>query len=740
MMPRAVALLALPLLLPMLAGCGPDKRDAGAISTERLLTSDSAPEDWLTGGRDWQQSYYSPLKQIDRNNVGRLGFAWEYDIETTDGFEATPIVVDGTMYSSGPKGAVYALDAKTGRALWTFMPDIDPGIMQKLCCGVVNRGVAVWKGKVYVASLDGYLYALNAASGAIVWKADTITERQRGYSITGAPQVAGDVVVIGNGGAELDARGYITAYDLDTGKQAWRFFTVPGDPAKGFEHPELAMAAKTWDPHSRWDVGLGGTAWDAMVWDPKLNILYVGTGNAAPWYRKLRSPAGGDNLFLSSILAIDPRSGRLLWHYQTTPAESWDYTATQKMILADLRIGGRLRQVLMQAPKNGFFYVLDRKSGELLSAKPYVPVNWASHVDMETGRPVETGQGDYSTEPRLIFPGSAGGHNWQPMSFSPATGLVYIPAYQFPMIFALPPGKFAYQKGGANTAVSVVFPTPGPFGLDGEAAKDLPPIAELAKGQPDYRPRGFLIAWDPVAAKEVWRVDTSGPWAGQFFASWNGGGVMTSAGGLLFQGRSTGELAILDSASGRSLGIIAVGTSMMAAPMTYSIDGVQYVAIMAGLGGAFGRTSLPGTAAYAYGNRGRIVAFRLGGGAVPKRPPLRHDAPVLVPPPVPRQGTAADQQAGARLFQRNCAICHAAAGGKVPDLSRMSAQTHRDFMAIVLEGTRAAKGMGNFSGVLSRSDAERIHQALIEQQWKNYEAATKTAAPHSVNKGSGKSD
>ncbi len=730
---RSIASLVLLLLCMAGASWSQVRREPGDVSKERLLTIGEAPGDWLTGGRDYEQSYFSPLAQIDRDTVAQLGFAWQYDIDTTDGFEATPIVVDGVMYASGPKGAVYALDARTGNPLWTFTPEIDDSIMQKLCCGVVNRGVSVWKGKVYVASLDGYLYALNAATGTVAWQADTITDRQRGYSITGAPQVADKVVVIGNGGAELDARGYVTAYDLETGKQAWRFFTVPGDPAKGFEHPELAMAAKSWDPKSRWDVGLGGTAWDSMVWDPKLNILYVGTGNAAPWYRKLRSPAGGDNLFLSSILAIDPESGRLLWHYQTTPAESWDYTATQKMILADIRIAGTVRQVLMQAPKNGFFYVLDRKTGELLSAKPYVPVNWASHVDMATGRPVETGQGDYSTGPKLIFPGSAGGHNWHPMSFSPDTGLVYIPAYSFPMIYALPAGKFAYQKGGANTAVSVIFPTPGPFGLDGEAAKDLPPIAELAKGQPDYRPRGFLLAWDPVAGKEVWRVDTSGAWVGQFFASWNGGGVMSTGGGLVFQGRSTGELAILDARSGKQLGGVDVGTSMMAAPMTYRVDGEQYVAIMAGLGGALGRAALPGTAAYTFGNRGRIVAFKLGGGAVPQRAMVRHDEEILSPPPVQRRGSAAQHRAGAQLFQRNCAVCHAAAGGKVPDLSRMSAQTHKDFMAIVMQGSRAAKGMGNFSSVLSLSDADLIHMFAIEQQWKTYEAAQKTPAPHSTN-------
>lgn len=712
---------------------GPDAAQAyGAVSEERLLSVADAPGDWLTGGRDYQQSYYSPATQINKDNVERLGFAWEYEIDTQHGFEATPIVVDGIMFTSGPRGAVYALNAKTGEPIWTFEPEIDPYVMQKLCCGVVNRGVAVWDGMVFVGALDGVLYALDAATGKIIWQADTIIDGARGYSVTGAPYIANGKVIIGNGGAEFDARGYITAYDYKTGKEVWRFFTVPGDPAKGFEHPELEMAATTWDPNSLWEVGLGGTAWDAMAWDPKLNLLYVGTGNGAPWVRKFRSPNGGDNLFLSTILAINPDTGKLVWHYQTTPSDSWDYTATQKLILADLEIDGKVRQVIMQAPKNGFFYVLDRKTGELISAEKYVPVNWASHVDMATGRPVETGQGEYFDEPKLIFPGSAGGHNWQPMSYDPETGLVYIPAFVLPMIFDVTSKNFSYEKGGANFAATITFPIPGPFGLDGEAAKNLPPIETLAAGQPDYTPRGFLKAWDPVKQELVWENDTSGDWTGHFFSSWNGGGLMSSAGGLLFQGQATGDLVIMDAAIGDVLRKIDLGVSVMAAPMTYMVDGEQYVAVMAGLGGAFGNAHLPGTAAYKYGNTGRIMAFKLGGGDVPPRVEIAHDDLSNQKPPVARFGTAEQISLGSELFQRHCAICHAGSSGTVPNLAEMSADTHAEFKNIVLMGARADRGMGAFGDLLSGADAEAIHAYLTDVAWQNYEHKQAGKAPHSL--------
>jgi len=705
----------------------------GQVDTERLVGISKESGAWLTGGRDYQQTYFSPLKQINKANLNLLGFAWQYDIDTEHGFEATPIVVDGVMYGSGPAGTAYAVDAGTGAEIWKFQPPIDADFMRKVCCGVVNRGLAVWKGMVFVGSLDGWLYGLDAESGAVVWKVDTLIDRERGYTITGAPYIAKDLVVIGNSGAEFDARGYITAYEYKTGRKAWRFFTVPGSPDQPQEHPELEIAAKTWDPDSLWHVGLGGTVWDGMAWDPELNLLYVGTGNATPYPRKLRSPAGGDNLFLASILAIDPESGRLKWHYQTTPAENWDFTATQKMILADLQIAGRQRKVILQAPKNGFFYVIDRLTGELISAEPYATVNWASHVDLQTGRPVETGQGEYFDEPRLVFPSPAGAHNWQPMSYSPTTGLVYIPVFESGAIWTMPKEPFQYQKGGLNSTAIYIFPMKGEWGLDGEAARLIPPLEQLARNQPDTTIRGFLRAWDPINQKLVWERDTSGEWVGDMFAIWNGGGVMSTGGGLLFQGRSTGDLVVMDAETGGELLHIDVGTSMMAAPMTWLQDGEQFVAIMAGLGGAAGQVHLPGTAAYKYGNRGRIVAFKLGGGAVPKPAVLTRDDEILSPPAVTRRGTSRQIAEGMTLFARNCAKCHANMDGRsagISDLRHMSAETHKEFNDILLDGIRADRGMGSFAELLTAEQIEAIHVYLINSAWQAYESANDHMRPH----------
>lgn len=689
-----------------------------------LLTLAAEPGTWLTGGRDYSQSYHSPLTQITADNVSQLGYAWHHDLESEHGYEATPIVVDGVMYGSGPTGTAFALDAASGRSLWRFEPDIDPGFVRKVCCGVVNRGLALAGNRIFVASLDGYLYALDRKDGSVSWKADTFIDRERGYTITGAPYIANDRVIIGNAGAEFDARGYITAYDTASGRQSWRFFTVPASAGGPFEHPELEAAAQTWDPDSLWEVGLGGTVWDAMAFDPALNLLYVGTGNAAPYPRKLRSPKGGDNLYLASILAINPDSGRLVWHYQTTPGDNWDYTATQKLILADLVIEGENRQVIMQAPKNGFFYVLDRVTGELLSAEPFATVTWASHIDPDTGRPVETAQAEYFDEAKLIFPGPQGAHNWQPMSYSPATGLVYIPAKEAAAIWSLPEEPFAYQKGGLNSHSVYIFPTPGEWGLDSALARTLPPIEELAAGQPDTTIRGFLRAWDPVKQQLAWERETSGPWAGTMAAFWNGGGVMSTATNLVFQGRGTGRLVALDARSGEELHSVDVGLSMMAAPMTYSVQGEQYVAIITGIGGGNGNEYLPGMAAYTYGNRGRVVAFKLGGGAVPRRPEIDHKEVVLGAPAVPRRGDPDQLAEGEKLYLRNCAKCHSNIDGRgsgIPDLRLMNAATHAEFSDILLEGTRVEKGMGNFSDLLDAADVESLHIYLIDQAWQQYE-------------------
>ena len=687
---------------------------------------------WRTSGHGESQTYHSPLRQITPANVDRLGFAWQYDLETTHGQEATPVVVDGVMYAAAPYGIVHALDPATGRRLWKFDPQVGPEILAKVCCGIVSRGLAVSGGKVFAASLDGRLFALDAKTGAKLWMADTIVDKARGYTVTGSPYVAGSVVVVGNSGAELDARGYVSAYDLATGELAWRFFTVPASAKGPFENPELEWAAKTWDPNTRWEVGLGGTVWDGMAYDPELDLLYVGVGNSALYPRSLRSPKGGDNLFVASILALNPKTGRLAWHYQTVPGDQWDFTATQKIVLGELKIGGRERRVLMQAPKNGFFYVLDRTNGELISAEPYVPVTWATHVDKRTGRPVESADADYNHGPKLVFPGPAGGHNWHPMSFSPETGLMYIPAFEASAVYWIPKEPYVYTKGGANMGALMAFPAKnaGNWGLEAPWAKDLPPLSELARGKPDTTIRGFLRAWDPVRQKLVWQVETSGDWVGEMNATWNGGGVMSTAGGLVFQGRSTGWLHVYEAAKGKELRRIEVGTSLMAAPMSYEVNGEQYVAVMAGFGGALGGTSPPGTAAARYGNAGRIVAFKLGGGAVPLPKERAVEAKPFPQPAVPRFATVEQATRGAELQKRHCARCHLnGGGGTIPDLRRMSVDTMRDFRDIVLNGARAARGMGSFAGVITPAEAEDIRAAIVEDAWRAYEAGGGAVVP-----------
>jgi PQQ-dependent dehydrogenase (methanol/ethanol family) len=411
-----------------------DPRPVGAVDGARIRQADAEPHNWLAHGRSYDEQRFSPLDQIDRGNVASLGLAWAYRTSTKRGLEASPIVVDGVMYATGTWSVVYALDAASGRELWTYDPKVPRDKGRDACCDVVNRGVAVWKGRVYFGTIDGRLVALDARSGERVWETRTV-DADKPYTITGAPRIVKDRVIIGNGGAEFGVRGYFGAYDAETGELLWRFYTVPASHDGPHEHPELAQAAATWSPDSMWEWGLGGTVWDSMAYDPDLDLLYVGTGNASIYDRERRSPGGGDNLFLASILAIRPETGRLVWHYQTTPGEYWDYTATQHIILADLEQGGRKRKVLMQAPKNGFFYVLYRATGELLSAEKYSLATWASHVDLATGRPVERPQAHWSTKTAMVSPGVAGAHNWHPMSFSPRTKLVYIPSTAFVYLF-----------------------------------------------------------------------------------------------------------------------------------------------------------------------------------------------------------------------------------------------------------------------------------------------------------------
>ena len=692
--------LILLFLISSIISCDSEKPN-GWIDEERLLNREA--KDWLSLGGNHLQLHYSSLDQINMDNIDDLGFAWEYDASSPigrvpRGLEATPIVVDGIMYTSGAWGYVYAVDAKTGNEIWRFDPQVDASYARRACCDVVNRGVAVWQGKVYVGSLDGYLYCLDAETGEILWRQDTFTDRTKAYTITSPPQVAGGIVMIGNSGGEYGVRGYITAYDLEKGDQQWRFFLVPGDPDKGFEHPEMEMASKTWDPDSDWESGGGGTSWGEAAYDPELNLLYVGTGNSSPYPIWYRSPSGGDNLFLVSILAINPDNGKLVWHYQTTPGELWDYTATMNIVLAELVIDGKPRKVLMQAPKNGFFYVLDRATGELLSAEKYTRVNWASHIDMDTGRPVLTEQGKwYKDEPKLVSPSLSGGHSWQPMSYNPTTGLVYIPEHNWAMVYAAVE-NYDWEPDKNNT------------GLDYSVMGDYSLVSDQIKNVQDTTYLESLLAWDPVTQKAVWKVSDGAP---------DGGTLSTPE--LVFQGTRTGYLKVYNARTGQKLKEIFTGTGIMAAPTTYSIDGEQYVAVMAGHGGAPVPYYPPDAVLWEYKNYGRILAFKLNGGEVPL-PEKTIKAETPSPPDI--QVNQALAETGEPLYWEYCAACHGGLGdyhySQHPDLGSMNKGTHELFSKIVLEGIYSNNGMASFSNSLSEEEVEAIHQYLIREQQKFY--------------------
>ena len=668
-----------------------EEKPAAWIDDERLGNADSEPHHWLAHGRTWSEQRYSPLDQINAASIAGLELAWYVDLDTNRGQEATPIVVDGVLYSTSAWSKVQAVDAKTGRLLWQYDPEV-PGIWDvRACCGVQNRGAAVWKGTVYSATLDGRLLALDAETGELIWEVNT-TDQAQSYTITGAPRVFGDKLVIGNGGAEYGVRGYVSAYDTETGEMLWRFYTVPGNPADGFEDETQEMAAETWTGEW-WTQGGGGTAWDSFAYDPDLNLVYIGTGNGSPWARSLRSPGGGDNLFLASIVAVDADTGKYAWHYQTVPGDTWDYTAVQHMVLADLQIDGRDRKVIMQAPKNGFFYVIDRATGELISAENIVPVNWATHIDLETGRPVEAPDARYdeTLAAKKIVPGPAGAHNWQPMSFNPDTGLVYIPARQAPLVYMLD-DDYERQPIGMNLGINFWDPP-------GEVI-DLPP-----EFGPEFQ--GFLLAWNPVSQEEAWRAPLT---------AFENGGILSTAGNLVFQGNADGELVAYNATSGDRLWSAPTQTGVLAPPVTYSIDGEQYIAVVAGWGAVY--ANFLGAVLNPTGDKrnvSRILAFKLGGDA--ELPPL--PAQPLTGPPPDAFGSPEQIAAGAGLYTKHCSVCHgvgAISGGVLPDLRHSAIAGSADaFSGVVLGGNLLDRGMASFAEVLGEEEAEAIRAFIAFQ-------------------------
>lgn len=667
---------------------------ASQVNEQRIVQANSDAEkgNWLTHGRTYAEERYSPLKQIDVNSISKLSLAWYYDIPTKRGLEASPIVDNGVMYSTGAWSIVYANDALTGKLLWQYDPKVDRSIAVVGCCDAVNRGVAVWEDKVIFGSYDGRLIALDANSGEPVWETLTI-DKDKPYTITGAPRIIKGKVIIGNGGAEMGVRGYFSAYDANTGEMLWRFYTVPGDPAKPFESKALEDAAATWKGSRWWEIGGGGTVWDSMAYDPELDLLYVGVGNGSPWNRFIRSPGGGDNLYLSSILAVKPDTGEYVWHYQTTPGDSWDYTATQHIILTDLEIDGRTRKVLLQAPKNGFFYVLDRVTGELISAEPYVKINWATHVDMATGRPVETAE-QYENEMKITFPSPYGGHNWHPMSFNPDTGLVYIPAMDAPFFYGSSQ-DYKVNPHGWNTGLDLQVGAPA---LEDDIVLNRALAKSLIKGA--------LIAWDPVAKKERWRVNHD--------IMWNGG-TLTTAGNLVFQGTATGKFNAYQADSGKALWSFESQTGIIAPPISYEINGDQYITIQAGWGGGFALASGEAAALANVENISRILTFKLNGGA--KLPAYERPKKAL-PALQPLTASQEQVQVGWSKFHEYCSVCHGpgvVGGGVVPDLRYLTPEKHQIWDAIVRGGVLRDKGMVSFASVLTPEESKAIQAYVIDR-------------------------
>jgi PQQ-dependent dehydrogenase (methanol/ethanol family) len=680
-------------LAATLAACQKPAPKAGNVDGARIAAADANGE-WVSYGKGYSEQRFSPLDKVSTANIGQLGLAWYAQFDTDRGQEATPLMVDGVIYTSTAWSKVFAFDAATGKQLWAFDPKVEGAKGFNACCDVVNRGVAVWKGRVYVGTIDGRLIALDAANGKPAWSVQT-TDTSKPYTITGAPRVIKDKVLIGNGGAEYGVRGYITAYDTASGKQVWRFYTTPnpnGQPDGAASDKVMAeKAGSTWSDGEWKETGGGGTAWDAISYDPTLDLVYIGVGNGSPWNHMRRSGGKGDNLFLSSILALKPDTGEYVWHYQTTPGESWDYTATQQIMLADLNIGGQPRKVLMQAPKNGFFYVIDRANGQLISAGKYdAGMTWATGVDPKTGRPIETAGARYEKAAIRQVPGPLGAHNWQPMAFNPKTGLVYIPTNITPFDYTDDAG-FKYRPGAWNVGVDF---------LTGAIPSDkgkLMALMALIHGQ--------LLAWDPVQQKAVWTVDHP------YF--WNAG-VLSTAGNLVFQGAAEGEFSAYDATSGKKVWSYKTGNGVIAAPMSYSLNGEQYVAVMVGAGGG-GQISGPANLPTRPRLPGRLLVFKLGGKAVAPAFPERPATPINVAGITPSTG---DVKHGFALFQENCQVCHGpnASGAWLPDLLRSPMlQTADNWKGVVIDGASAPRGMASFAKYLTPKDAEDIRAYVISE-------------------------
>ncbi|MES2625252.1 MAG: PQQ-dependent dehydrogenase, methanol/ethanol family [Pseudomonadota bacterium] len=678
------------------AAAEPEGSPANAVTaapTAAIAETDSASQ-WMSYGRDYSEQRYSPLNQITPDNIDQLSLAWFGDLAERGGsYETTPVVVDGRIFVTSPWSKVYAFDAKTGVQLWKYDPKVPGEWAVNLCCGIVNRGVSVWNGMVIFGTLDGRLVAVSASNGERVWEVQA-TDRSKILSITGAPRIADGRIFIGEAGSEFHQRGYVAAYDANDGKELWRWWSVPGDPALGFEQPELEMAAKTWNGEW-WKTGGGGTPWDAITYDPVTDLVYVGTGNGAPWPAEIRSPGGGDNLFTSSIVAIEAKTGKYRWHYQATPEDSWDFDNTQQIVTADLTINGEQKHVLMQAPKNGVFYVIEAETGKVISADLFVPTaNWMTGFD-ENFRPIinpDANYGAFGDRGFHVVPSAGGAHSWHPMAFNPDTGLMYIPTNygSFPLV-----AEAGAKMGNQLLSINV-----------GKRPQDPAPVLEGGGS--------YLLAWDPVNKKPVWEQRMGSSRAG----------VLTTAGNLVFQGTADQTFSAFRADTGDKVWTAGTQAGIVGGAASYEIDGEQYVAVVAAQGAGRGGYWAP--------NNARLLVYKQGGTAVLPEP-VSFTPPELNPPA--NFGDEALLAEGETHYNEHCGSCHGNSGrvsSLFPDLRYAAALNSPElFKAIVIDGVLQNNGMVSFKEILTPENAESIRAYVVSlsNEAKNAPPAPTPAPP-----------
>jgi quinohemoprotein ethanol dehydrogenase len=678
------------LAVTVLLMSGWQTMQAQTVVNDATLTEVGDGSNWPGFGRNYSEQRYSPLSQINEETVSRLGAEWVLDMPESRMLTGTPLAVDGVLYFTGSWSYTRAVDAKTGKVLWEYDPESIKRSGDRLrIMWNQNKGAAFWNGKVIISTIDGRLVGLDAKTGEKIWETMTIDPR-RSYYITGAPKVFKGKVIIGNGGTEQEAaRGYVTAYNADTGEQEWRFWVVPGNPADGFENAAMEMAAETWTGEW-WKYGGGGNTWHGITYDPEFDQVLIGTGNGSPWNQKIRSPGGGDNLFLCSIVALDADTGDYKWHYQTVPGETWDYNSNMDIVLADLQFGGQTVKALMHAPKNGFFYVINRENGELLSAEKLGKVTWASHVDLKTGRPVEVAGARYEDGEETIWPSPFGMHSWHAMSYNPNTKLVYIPTIEMPGVWRDTSVDLEAWESPDSPERDRQFRFRVGVEFEGDTPADYGTAA--------------LIAWDPLTHQKVWEHELPPLW---------NPGTMTTAGNLVFQGRVDGEFVAYQAETGEKLWSTQLGLGISAPPITYSVDGKQYVSLLVGPGGAALLTgSLMAQHGWKYGvHTRRMFTFALDGSVpIPETPPPTFANPVDLP------DFEIDEQlaeAGATEYGEACHFCHgggAVAGGAAPDLRESPIVMSREaFKAVVVDGAKVMNGMPQFKTLDDTDIDELMH-------------------------------